>query len=73
MWAIVIVTITWFVRDERRLRREADLADAAAYYRPCAEVSARDTPKRPLPAPAPTPRVGGLSEAQRRVFRGMLK
>ena len=32
MWAIVIVTITWFVRDERRLRREAALVQAAAYY-----------------------------------------
>jgi hypothetical protein len=32
MWGIVIVTITWFVRDERRLRAEAKLAEAARYY-----------------------------------------
>lgn len=32
MWAIVIATVTWFVRDERRLRSNAQLASAARYY-----------------------------------------
>ena len=72
MWVIVIVTITWFIRDERRLRADAVLAKAARYYAHAPKY--RHVPaERPVAAPAPTPRVGGLSETQRKVLRGMLK
>ena len=71
MWAIVIVTITWFVRDERRLRREAVLAKAAAYYAHAPKYQ-HVTAEAPVAA-RPAARVGGLSEAQRKVLKGMLK
>lgn len=70
MWAIVIVTITWFVRDERRLRREAVLARAAAYYAHAPKY--RHVSVEPAEtAPAPAPRVGGLSRSQREFLEGL--
>jgi hypothetical protein len=32
IWAIVIVCLVWFVRDELRLRRDARLNEAARFY-----------------------------------------
>tara|TARA_R110002020_G_scaffold102381_2_gene240448 strand:+ start:1228 stop:1479 length:252 start_codon:yes stop_codon:yes gene_type:complete len=34
IWAVVMVTITWFVRDERRLIANASLAQARFLYGP---------------------------------------
>ena len=80
MWVIVIGTITWFVRDERRLRREAALAQAAAYFAHAPKyrhVPVDEPVAVPLCAggePAATPaRTGGLTEAHRKVLRGMLR
>ena len=62
MWGIVIVTITWFVRDERRLRADAELAKAASYYA-YAPKYRHLTVDEPVPVPAR--RVGGLTSKQR--------
>lgn len=70
MWTIVIATITWFVRDERRLRHEAAVAQAARYYAHAPKY--RHVTAEPVLA-SPAPRVGGLSAAQRKVLKGMLK
>lgn len=71
IWAIVIGTITWFVRDERRLRRDAALTEAAAYYAHAPKY--RHVVAEPAPVPTPPARTGGLTEAQRKVLRGMLR
>lgn len=70
MWGIVIVTITWFVRDERRLRADAALAEAARYYAhaPKYRHVAVDEP-----APVPAQRVGGLSKTQRAYLRALVE
>jgi hypothetical protein len=68
MWGIVIVTITWFVRDERRLRAEAKLAEAARYYAhaPKYRHVAVDEP-----VAVPARRVGGLSPKQRELLQAL--
>jgi O-acetyl-ADP-ribose deacetylase (regulator of RNase III) len=71
MWTIVIATITWFVRDERRVRYEAAVAKAARYYAHAPKY--RHMTAEPVAVPAPAARVGGLSPAQRKVLKGMLK
>lgn len=70
MWGIVIVTITWFVRDERRLRAEAELAGAVSYYAhaPKYRHVAVDEP-----VAVPTRRVGGLSPKQREYLKALAK
>ena len=72
MWVIVIVTITWFIRDERRLRSEAALARAARYYAHAPKYRHVAT-GGPALVPAPAPQVGGLSHAQRQAFKAMLR
>ena len=72
MWVIVIVTITWFIRDERRLWSEAALVKAARYYAHAPKYR-HMVAEQPALVPAPAPRVGGLSEAQRKVLKGMLR
>jgi hypothetical protein len=32
LWAIVVATVVWFVRDERRIKREQALDQAARFY-----------------------------------------
>ena len=32
IWMIVAAVVTWFIRDERRRRSDAELARAARYY-----------------------------------------
>ena len=51
MWGIVIVTITWFVRDERRLRADAALAKAARHYAHAPKYR-HVTVDAPVPVPA---------------------
>jgi hypothetical protein len=66
MWAIVIGTVIWFVRDERRLREEAEMAAAARYYAHAPQyrhVVAAAAVATPVDAPAR--RTGGLSQSQR--------
>ena len=71
IWAIVIVTTIWFVRDETRRRRDADIERGARYY-------AHADKYRHLVAPAvqpakPARRPAGLSEEQRAYFRQTLQ
>lgn len=62
MLAIVIATLVWFVRDERRMRADEELAQSTQYY-------AHATKYRPVvvkqPPTAPQRRPGGLSAEQR--------
>ena len=69
IWAIVITVLTWFVRDEKRLRAEADVARAASYYAHAAKY--RHVTPQPIPIPLPARRAGGLSEDQRRVLKAL--
>lgn len=72
MWTIVIATITWFVRDERRLRREAVLVKAARHYATAPQYR-HVTVELPMDVPAPARRVGGLSRSQRDYLETMVK
>ena len=70
MWSIVLVTIVWFMRDEKRLRHDAKLEAAARYYAHAPKyrhISVDDA----FTTPMPTRRVGGLSESQRAYMQGM--
>lgn len=66
IWAIVIATVMWFVRDEQRRRRDQDLERAARYYALAPQFS---RPDATAPVPPPATRVGGLSQAQRQFFQ----
>ena len=64
MWAIVVATIIWFIRDEKRLRAEAELKRAARYYAQAPKY--RHVSVEPAEAPAlPPRRTGGLTQVQR--------
>lgn len=66
MWAIVLTTIIWFIRDEKRLRSEAELKRAARYFAHAPQY--RHLTVEPAEAPLaakPLPRTGGLSREQR--------
>lgn len=65
MWAIVIVTLIWFVRDEKRLRAEADIERASRYYAHAAKYRHLTPERAAEPIPAPSLRTGGLSSEQR--------
>ena len=65
MWAIVIVTVVWFIRDERRLRAEDDLKRAARYYAHAPQYRHVTLEPTEVPVAKPRPRVGGLSREQR--------
>ena len=72
MWVIVIVTVTWFVRDERRIRAEADIERAARYYAHAPKY--RHVAAEPAkPAEPPARRSGGLSERQRAFLTSYLE
>lgn len=73
IWAIVLATIVWFVRDERRLRAEAALKRAAAYYAHAPQYQSRSTQTVTMLPPRPPRRTGGLSATQRRFLAGMLE
>jgi hypothetical protein len=68
LWGIVIVAIIWFVRDERRLRADAELARAASYYAhaPKYRHVAAD---EPAAVPVPARQVGGLTKTQRQFLK----
>lgn len=67
LWAIVIGTVVWFVRDERRLKAEA-LDRAALGFARSPHARRAHTPA-PAVAVAPARRTGGLSEADRRFIK----
>lgn len=69
LWAIVIGTVTWFVRDERRLRAEADIERAARYYAHAPKY--RHVAVDPIMPDLPPRRTGGLSEQQRSVLTAL--
>lgn len=67
IWVITIGTVVWFVRDERRLRAEARLAEAARYYAYAPQY--RFGPRTIVPQPAaPKPRTGSLLRSDRAYF-----
>lgn len=72
MWSIVIVTITWFVRDEKRQRRDNELAEAARYYAHAPKYR-HVTAEPAVVEAAPVRRVGGLSAAQREYMQSLLR
>jgi hypothetical protein len=63
IWLIVAVTMTWFVRDERRRRSEADLERAARYYAHASKY--RHASAESMAPPPLRPVTGGLSREQR--------
>lgn len=66
IWAIVTVTVVWFIRDERRLVATAELKRAARYYAHAPKY--RHVAAGPIEASvAPAPRRGGGLSAQQRV------
>lgn len=69
MWAIVIVTLVWFFRDEKRRLADADLARAARYYAHAPKY--RHVVAEPIPVPVPVRRTGGLSEEQRAYLKSL--
>lgn len=69
IWAIVVATTVWFVRDEKRRRRDADIAYAARYYAHAPKYR-HVTVEQALPAP-PARIYGGLSERQRAFLKAL--
>lgn len=69
IWAIVITVLTWFVKDEKRLRAEADIARAARYYAHASKY--RHVAPQAIPVPVPVRRPGGLTEDQRRALKAL--
>jgi hypothetical protein len=65
IWAIVIPTITWFVRDEKRREAELAIARAARYYAHEPKYRHRSAERFEAAPPAPARRTGGLTESQR--------
>jgi hypothetical protein len=68
LWGIVIVAIIWFLRDERRLRADAVLAEAARYYARAPKYR-HLAASEPVAVPVPAQRVGGLSKTQREFLK----
>ena len=64
MWGIVVATIIWFIRDEKRLRAEAELQRAAYYYAHAPKYR-HVTVERVAEAAPPQRRTGGLSSEPR--------
>jgi hypothetical protein len=69
IWAIVLSTIVWFVRDERRLESERVLVRAARYY---AHAPQFRHATRPEPVTLPKPRFGAIRHADRAYFQRVL-
>lgn len=65
IWTIVILTINWFVRDEKRRRAELAIARAARYYAHAPKYRHRSVERFDAGLPAPVQRTGGLTESQR--------
>ena len=72
LWMIVVGTVVWFIRDEKRLRLNADLERAARYYAHAPKY--RHVTAEPAEQPVLLPRrtIGGLSAEQRAFMQSML-
>ena len=68
IWAIVLGTIVWFVRDERRLEADQALARAARYYAHAPRRAAAPQ----TPAPLPRRRIGAIRHTDRAYFDRVL-
>lgn len=70
IFVIVMATVIWFIRDERRVRADAVLVKAARYYAhaPKYRFGARNVPQ-PV---APKPRTGSLLRNDRAYFDQLL-
>ena len=66
LWAIVLVTVIWFVRDERRQRADARLARAARYYAHAPKF--RHVSRAERVTEQPKPRAGSLLRNDRAFF-----
>lgn len=65
IWIIVILAITWFVRDEKRRKAELAIARAARYYAHAPKYRHRPAERFDAAPPEPPRRTGGLTETQR--------
>ena len=70
IWTIVIVTLIWFVRDEKRRVADAAMARAARYYAHAPRYR-HAAPEPVVAPPAPPRRSGGLSDEQRRFLKAL--
>lgn len=72
LWLIVAGTVIWFIRDEKRLRAEADIERAARYYAHAPKY--RHVPPAPVEEPMPPVRraAGGLSPEQRAFMQALV-
>ena len=62
---IVAVAVTWFVRDEKRARADAEIERAARYYAHAPKYRHVSAEPVALPTAPVRPRTGGLSSEQR--------
>lgn len=62
IWSIVIGTVIWFVRDEKRRIADAAIARSARYYAHADRVHGSI---EPAAVPVPVRRPGGLTTQQR--------
>jgi hypothetical protein len=69
IWVIVILAITWFVRDEKRRKADLEIARAARYYAHAPKYRHRSVERFDAAPPAPARRTGGLTETQRAFFK----
>jgi len=72
IWVIVVATLVWFVRDEKRRRADARIAEAARYYAHAPSYRHRAV-EPPAAVPLPPRRTGGLDSVQRNYLRSMLR
>lgn len=70
IWLIVVATIIWFIRDEKRLRAEAELERAARYYAHAPQYR-HVTPEPTDPIVPPRLRQGGLTKEEREILLGL--
>lgn len=71
IWILVIATLVWFIRDERKRISDAALARSARHYARAPQY--RHVSAEPATMPAPARRTGGLTAEQRRVFEALTK
>ena len=68
IWALVMASIAWFVRDERRLIANASMAQAAFLYPPSSHGDDADEDNAAAPQ---TGRRAGLSSVEREFLQAL--